>query len=46
VIPEVWYGHNIADYVDPDILTRLEELEKEEELREDAGFYKEEEVSK
>ena len=46
VIPEVWYGHNIADYVDPDILTKLDELEKEEELREEAGFYKEEEVSK
>jgi len=24
-------GHNIADFIDPDILTRLEELEREEE---------------
>lgn len=44
VIPEVWYGHNIADYVDPDILKKLEDLEKEEELREDAGIYDQEEV--
>jgi nucleolar GTP-binding protein len=27
-------GKNIADYVDPDILKRLDELEKEEELLE------------
>jgi nucleolar GTP-binding protein len=39
VIPEIWEGHNIADYVDPDILKKLDELEKEEELREQAGFY-------
>ena len=38
-IPEVWQGHNIADFVDPDILSRLEELEKEEEMREKAGVY-------
>jgi len=34
VIPEVIDGMNIADYVDPDILQRLEELEREEEERE------------
>jgi nucleolar GTP-binding protein len=28
-------GKNIADFVDPDILTRLEELEAEEKLLED-----------
>ncbi|KAK2178094.1 hypothetical protein NP493_563g04039 [Ridgeia piscesae] len=39
VIPEVWEGHNIADFIDPDIMKKLEELEKEEELREKAGFY-------
>eukprot|EP01133_Synstelium_polycarpum_P002277 gene2277-2582_t len=30
-IPEIMDGKNIADYVDPDILLRLEELEREEE---------------
>lgn len=30
-IPEIMDGKNIADFVDPDILTKLEELEKEEE---------------
>eukprot|EP00096_Caligus_rogercresseyi_P013974 TRINITY_DN6536_c0_g1_i1.p1 TRINITY_DN6536_c0_g1~~TRINITY_DN6536_c0_g1_i1.p1 ORF type:complete len:674 (-),score=201.45 TRINITY_DN6536_c0_g1_i1:95-2074(-) len=38
-IPEHWSGHNIADYVDPDIMAKLDELEKEEEAREKAGFY-------
>jgi len=39
VIPEHWHGHNIADYVDPDIMKKLEELEKEEELRDQSGYY-------
>merc|ERR1711993_98980 len=43
VIPETWQGHNIADYVDPDIMEKLEALEKEEELREKAGVYDSEE---
>jgi len=43
VIPEHWNGHNIADYVDPDIMEKLEALEKEEELREKAGVYDSEE---
>ncbi|CAM5112870.1 unnamed protein product [Natator depressus] len=38
-IPEIWEGHNIADYIDPDIMRKLEELEKEEELRQAAGEY-------
>ncbi|XP_051857104.1 GTP-binding protein 4 [Antechinus flavipes] len=38
-IPEIWEGHNIADYIDPDIMEKLKELEKEEELREAAGEY-------
>ncbi|KAF3818761.1 hypothetical protein GH733_012178 [Mirounga leonina] len=38
-IPEIWEGHNVADYIDPDILQKLEELEKEEELRTAAGEY-------
>merc|ERR1739845_110395 len=36
-------GHNIADFVDPDIMEKLEALEKEEEARERAGFYDSEE---
>lgn len=38
-IPEIWEGHNVADYIDPDIMQKLEELEKEEELRTAAGEY-------
>uniref|UniRef100_A0A8C1Z267 Nucleolar GTP-binding protein 1 n=1 Tax=Cyprinus carpio TaxID=7962 RepID=A0A8C1Z267_CYPCA len=44
-IPEVWEGHNIADYIDPEIMKRLEDLEREEELREKAGEYDSEEES-
>eukprot|EP01115_Flamella_aegyptia_P005369 TRINITY_DN2264_c0_g1_i2.p2 TRINITY_DN2264_c0_g1~~TRINITY_DN2264_c0_g1_i2.p2 ORF type:complete len:651 (-),score=238.06 TRINITY_DN2264_c0_g1_i2:2105-4057(-) len=33
VVPEIWEGHNIADFVDPEILSRLEELEREEDER-------------
>eukprot|EP00921_Rhytidocystis_pertsovi_P018924 GHVQ01029977.1.p1 GENE.GHVQ01029977.1~~GHVQ01029977.1.p1 ORF type:complete len:753 (+),score=118.63 GHVQ01029977.1:240-2498(+) len=38
VIPEIFGGKNIADFIDPDIEAKLEELEKEEEelLEEDA----------
>ncbi|XP_046993099.1 nucleolar GTP-binding protein 1 [Schistocerca americana] len=39
IIPEIWEGHNIADYIDPEIFKKLEELEKEEALREEAGMY-------
>ncbi|XP_006902790.1 PREDICTED: nucleolar GTP-binding protein 1-like [Elephantulus edwardii] len=38
-IPEIWEGHNVADYIDPDIMKKLQELEKEEELRTAAGDY-------
>ncbi|KAN0000950.1 hypothetical protein ACTFIZ_001414 [Dictyostelium cf. discoideum] len=31
IVPEIINGQNIADFVDPDILKRLEELEMEEE---------------
>uniref|UniRef100_A0A3B5MY16 Nucleolar GTP-binding protein 1 n=1 Tax=Xiphophorus couchianus TaxID=32473 RepID=A0A3B5MY16_9TELE len=44
-IPEVWEGHNVADYIDPDIMRKLEELEKEEELKERAGEYESDEDS-
>merc|ERR1711874_942320 len=43
VIPETWQGHGIADFVDPDIMEKLEALEKEEEARERAGYYDSEE---
>lgn len=39
VIPEFWEGHNVADYIDADIFSKLEELELEEEGREAAGMY-------
>lgn len=39
IIPEIWEGHNVADYIDPEIFEKLEELEKEEELREETGMY-------
>jgi len=45
VIPELWKGHNVADFVDPEIFEKLEELEKEEETREKAGFYNNESES-
>ncbi|KAL6983620.1 hypothetical protein U1Q18_017002 [Sarracenia purpurea var. burkii] len=35
VLPEILDGHNVYDFVDPDILQRLEELEREEGLRQD-----------
>ncbi|KNZ57593.1 nucleolar GTP-binding protein 1 [Puccinia sorghi] len=38
-IPEIINGKNIADFVDPDILNKLEELELEEERLEAEGFY-------
>uniref|UniRef100_A0A3Q2V632 Nucleolar GTP-binding protein 1 n=1 Tax=Haplochromis burtoni TaxID=8153 RepID=A0A3Q2V632_HAPBU len=44
-IPEVWEGHNIADFIDPNIMKKLEELEKEEELKERAGEYDSDEES-
>ncbi|XP_070507369.1 nucleolar GTP-binding protein 1 [Chironomus tepperi] len=39
IIPEFLEGHNIADYIDPDIFEKLEELEREEGLRLESGFY-------
>ncbi|CAD5312292.1 unnamed protein product [Arabidopsis thaliana] len=42
IIPEICDGHNVADFVDSDILNRLEELTSEESLRqaeeEEVGF--------
>jgi nucleolar GTP-binding protein len=39
IIPEFLEGHNIADYIDPEIFEKLEELEIEEGLRMESGFY-------
>uniref|UniRef100_A0A7S4SVG0 Nucleolar GTP-binding protein 1 n=1 Tax=Alexandrium monilatum TaxID=311494 RepID=A0A7S4SVG0_9DINO len=45
VVPEIMDGKNIADFVDPDIEQRLEELEKEEALlMEEARLRNDEEV--
>ncbi|KAG1362620.1 nucleolar GTP-binding protein 1 [Cocos nucifera] len=33
IMPEILDGHNVYDFVDPDILQRLEELERQEGLR-------------
>jgi len=38
-IPELWNGHNFADFVDPQIIEKLSILEKEEEEREKSGYY-------
>uniref|UniRef100_A0A3Q7HCH1 Nucleolar GTP-binding protein 1 n=1 Tax=Solanum lycopersicum TaxID=4081 RepID=A0A3Q7HCH1_SOLLC len=35
IMPEILDGHNVYDFVDPDILQRLEELEREEGLRQE-----------
>jgi len=45
IIPEIWEGHNIADYIDPEIMKNLLDLEKEEELKEKAGEYETDEES-
>ena len=42
-IPEIFEGKNVADFIDPDILNRLDDLEREEEKLEADGFYDESE---
>lgn len=39
MIPEIQDGKNVADFIDPDIVAKLDELEAEEERLEAAGFY-------
>lgn len=45
IIPEFLEGHNIADYIDPDIFEKLEELERDEGLRLESGFYEPEKLN-
>ncbi|VFQ63928.1 unnamed protein product [Cuscuta campestris] len=37
IMPEILDGHNVYDFIDPDLLLRLEELEKEEGLLQEQG---------
>lgn len=39
VIPEIMDGKNIADFIDPDIVEKLEALEREEEKLQAEGYY-------
>jgi len=39
IIPEIWDGKNIADFIDPDIEEKLLALEREEEELIQNGFY-------
>lgn len=41
--PEIMQGKNVADFIDPDILEKLEALEREEEKLEAQGFYQSDE---
>ena len=43
IIPEIMDGKNIADFIDPDILEKLDALEREEEKLQADGFYDSEE---
>lgn len=40
-IPETWNGHNVADFIDPEIMAKLDQLEEEEEKLMQAGYYDE-----
>jgi len=39
IIPEIWEGHNIADFVSRNVIESLDQLRKEEQLRIAAGVY-------
>ncbi|KZT04220.1 GTP binding protein 4 [Laetiporus sulphureus 93-53] len=43
IMPEIMDGKNVADFIDPDILEKLEALEREEERLVAEGFYNSEE---
>jgi nucleolar GTP-binding protein len=39
VVPEIWEGHNIADFIDLTVIEKIKALKEEEKLRQDAGYY-------
>ncbi|CAJ0936219.1 unnamed protein product, partial [Mesorhabditis belari] len=39
IVPEIWEGHNLADFIDPEISNKLAALLEEERLRIEAGEY-------
>lgn len=41
IVPEIWEGHNIADFAQKDIMTQLDAIQKEEQERLKAGYYDE-----
>ncbi|KAH9949086.1 GTP binding protein 4 [Amylocystis lapponica] len=43
IMPEILDGKNVADFIDPDIIEKLEALEREEEKLEAEGFYESDE---
>jgi nucleolar GTP-binding protein len=45
VLPEVWNGHNVDDFIDSEIMEKLNELEAEEAKLEKIGYYDEKEIS-
>uniref|UniRef100_A0A1I7XY00 Nucleolar GTP-binding protein 1 n=1 Tax=Steinernema glaseri TaxID=37863 RepID=A0A1I7XY00_9BILA len=45
VVPEIWEGHNIADFVDSEVMEKFRSLKEEEHRREEAGVYDSDEDS-
>lgn len=43
-IPEIWQGHNVADFIDPEIMEKLDKLEAEEDKLMQIGYYDEKEL--
>ncbi|VDD94044.1 unnamed protein product [Enterobius vermicularis] len=41
IVPEIWNGHNIADFINANVKENLAELEEEEKQRIEAGYYDE-----
>uniref|UniRef100_F1KX82 Nucleolar GTP-binding protein 1 n=1 Tax=Ascaris suum TaxID=6253 RepID=F1KX82_ASCSU len=41
VVPEIWEGHNVLDFVQGDIAAKLEAIQFEEQQRIEAGYYDE-----
>lgn len=41
VLPEVWNGYNVADFIDPEIMAKLDKLEEEEDKLMKIGYYDE-----